>query len=188
MDPKKNIFLKCLPCLGTANDDDNPEEYIKKNFGDQYSEYEYVIENLAITAVPTALLDAIPAEKPKKKTKNKFKIKSKVTKKNPIENDKESSPETTTRDEQNLTKEVKHKLPENSSLLQEDRVRKNKFFRASGCSQDVRYNPCYLHLCPEKNACMECKLGSENKKDLLRRMLVPPGSMNLYQNPLKSQV
>lgn len=66
-----------MPCLGISTEED-PEEYIKKNFGDQYSEYEYVIENLAITAVPKAILDEIPLEEPKKTKKTKAKIKSLV--------------------------------------------------------------------------------------------------------------
>lgn len=182
MDPRRSLFKKCMPCLGAPIEQD-PEVYIKKTFGDQYSEYEYVIENLAITAVPKALLDEVPSEKPKK-TKKKLRIKSPSNNTETAHENGETSKESTSKKEL----ELKKKPPVNAigdlkSSTAQDRLGKNKLFGG-----DVPYNPCYLHLCPNKNACRECKLSPENKQDILRRMLVPPGHINVQTNPLIKQV
>lgn len=177
-----------MPCFGKPVDED-PEEYIKNNFGDQYSEYEYIIENLALTAVPKALLDEIPRENPKKKVKKKLNIKSIVSKKDKTEENAKSqnAPSSEIAVESNNGAQDQISEDPHSFTAPEDRIKKNKLF-GPGCSQDVRYNPCYVHLCPDKDACTECKLGAEDKKDVLRRMLLPPGQRNPQQNPLKAQV
>lgn len=189
MDPKRNIFLKCLPCLAPPPVEEDPEEYIKKNFGEQYSEYEYVIENLAITAVPKALLDEIPSEKSKKHKENKKKdIKSaetKISKKDKKSNDDLASQNTLVEPGGETHDYISEEAQ--SSKVPEDRMKKNRIFGAGGLP-DIRYNPCYLHLCPDKNACRECKMGPDDKKDILRRMLLPPGQFCSQPNPLKTQV
>lgn len=179
MEPKRNIFVKCMSCFGTPPAEEDPEEYIKNNFGSQYTEYEYVIENLAVTPVPKALLDEISANAVCEKKKNR----SETIKKVAVPSINEVS------DAEVISRNIVPPceiLPD-ATIRPEDRLKKNKIFSAGG-SQDIRYNPCYVHLCSDKNACTECKMGSDNKKDILRRMLVPPGPINPQANPLKPQV
>lgn len=198
MDPKRNIFVKCMPCFGVTHTEEDPEEYIKNNFGSQYTEYEYVIENLLVTPVPKALLDEISTSKPSSK-KKKTKEKTKVIKTNRDAGKDEISVAESTSKNNVLPEKVNSDfLPEgvhfsnnpegvHFSNKPEECLMKNKIFGAGG-SQDIRYNPCYVHLCSDKNACTECKMGPDNKKDILRRMLLPPGPINLQANPLKPQV
>lgn len=187
MDPKRNIFLKCMPCLGAPPVDEDPEEYIKNTFGSQYTEYEYVIENLAVTPVPKALLDEISAN-PTGKKKKQIKI---VNNKNRVITGQEEifDNESISINNVQSNKESCDGLPDDTHLSNkpEDRVKKNKIFGAGG-SQDIRYNPCYVHLCADKDACTECKQGPDNKRDILRRMLLPPGAINPQANPLNPQV
>lgn len=188
MDLRRSIFQKCMPCLkAPVEEDTGPEEYIKRNFGDQYTEYEYVIENLALTAVPKAILDEIPPEKPKKKFKKVSinlsgvkKEKNRVKQKNCNVSPRKSE-ENVEKTEDLLAEEA------HSSNTPEDRTRRSKIF-GPVCSQDIRYTPCYLHLCADKNACRECKLGPDNKKEILRRMLLPPGQRSQQRTPFKMQV
>lgn len=67
-----NLLKKCFSCCG--NSDLDAEEINRGYFGDEFTEYEYVVENLAIRKAPKALLDTW--EKPVKD-----KLKSSETKK-----------------------------------------------------------------------------------------------------------
>ncbi|XP_057672915.1 uncharacterized protein LOC130904268 [Diorhabda carinulata] len=52
---KKSLFYYCFPCI--KHTDEDPDELLVKNFGTEFTEYEYVIENLAIRRAPKILFD-----------------------------------------------------------------------------------------------------------------------------------
>ncbi|CAH2013845.1 unnamed protein product [Acanthoscelides obtectus] len=63
---KRSIFQLCFPCIGKQTF--SCDEVMCDSFGREFTEYEYVIENLAIRRAPKVLLDsALSAKKSKSK-------------------------------------------------------------------------------------------------------------------------
>ncbi|VEN34447.1 unnamed protein product, partial [Callosobruchus maculatus] len=63
---KRSVFQLCFPCIGKQTF--SCDDVMHDSFGREFTEYEYVIENLAIRRAPKVLLDsALPAKKSKSK-------------------------------------------------------------------------------------------------------------------------
>lgn len=184
MDSRRKIFRTCFSCLVSQNLDENPEQYIKTHFGGQYSEYEYIIQNSEIIPVPKAILDEISVEKPKNRRK-KINIFDLIRNRRHRDRTTEAScskPDT----EHNMQVEY-HPAEPNPPNSIEEKWKKTKMLDTK-LPLDKHYNPCYLHLCPDKTICRECKSGSENKDDILKRMLLPPAQRSAQQNSPNTQV
>ncbi|CAG9840579.1 unnamed protein product [Diabrotica balteata] len=68
--PKKSLFYYCFPCIKRPKQ--TSEEVLIKTFGHEFTEYEYVIENLAIRRAPKVILDQYqPAPKIKNNPQTK---------------------------------------------------------------------------------------------------------------------
>ncbi|KAG5888289.1 hypothetical protein JTB14_006676 [Gonioctena quinquepunctata] len=63
---ERNLFQLCFPCFSKSSVD--CDEIMLRSFGNEFTEYEYVIENLAIRRAPKVLLDSYQPP-PKIKTK-----------------------------------------------------------------------------------------------------------------------
>nr|XP_023021359.1 uncharacterized protein LOC111509773 isoform X2 [Leptinotarsa decemlineata] len=166
---ERNLFQLCFPCFSKSSVD--CDEIMLRSFGREFTEYEYVIENLAIRRAPKVLLDSY---QPPPKIKSRYGQTKKPTVKHLAAGSsvKKPSPEVMV----GPVVETEDATPEDSHLLPPIESREKPV--CGPCTPNMAgYNPCQtkgFHNVP----CRPCRPRTDDKMNqnetVLKKALVPP--------------